>query len=84
MLTKHEAITFYGEVICTFSSYYKYRFHFTGAASDGATVELSQGGNADDIYRYEVYPDSKLVMASADRVEITKDNELIYEENDWT
>lgn len=84
MLTREEANERYGNVPCKFSSYYKYTFHFCGEADDGARVELSVGGNADDIYRYDVTPNTHEVMSGAYAVSIyDKGGEKLFESYDY-
>ena len=40
-----------------FTSYSKYCFAFKYARRDGWRIHVEYGGNADDIYRYDVSPD---------------------------
>ena len=43
----------YGEAKVVFTSYYKYSFSFRGEFN-GNSIYVSVGGNADDIYRFDV------------------------------
>ena len=54
----------YGGVKVTFSSYYKYTFLYTGELPDGGRISVGYGGNADDIYRYEVGADCEETVGS--------------------
>ena len=78
-LSKEEAFERYGNVRCQFSDYWKYTFSFSGAADDGAQITLLTGGNADDIYRYDVGPKTTKTMADAYSIVIAKDGETIFE-----
>ena len=53
-MTREEFIKEYGDVVVTFSDYYKYVFNYTGTTADGTEVIAHVGGNADDIYRLNV------------------------------
>ena len=52
-LTKKEFLDVYGEARVVFTSYYKYSFSFRGELN-GKSIYVSVGGNADDIYRFDV------------------------------
>lgn len=52
-LTKKEFLETYGEAMVVFTSYYKYSFNF-GGEFNGKSIYVSVGGNADDIYRFNV------------------------------
>ena len=65
-MTKEEFIEKYGEVKVKFSSYYKYTFNYIGTLPDGNVISVDCGGNADDIYRYEVVPDMEETISSID------------------
>ena len=52
-LTKKEFLDVYGEARVVFTSYYKYSFSFRGEFN-GKSIYVSVGGNADDIYRFDV------------------------------
>lgn len=56
-MTREEFIEKYGDVKVKFSNYYKYTFTYTGTLPDGGKISICDGGNSDDIYRYEVVPD---------------------------
>lgn len=56
-MTKEEILAKYGDVPCNFTSYYKYSFGFSGTAPDCAVISFCSGGDADDIYRYNVSVD---------------------------
>lgn len=53
-MTKEEFIVKYGEVLVTFSSYYKFTFTYSGTLPDGKRLSVDVGGNSDDIYRDSV------------------------------
>ena len=53
-MTKEEFIKQYGDVMVTFSSYYKYTFVFAADLPTGDSLSVSVGGIADDIYRFDV------------------------------
>ena len=52
-LTKEEVLEKFKDVELKFSRYYKYTFTFEGTYGD-YTISMGVGGNAVDIYRYEV------------------------------
>lgn len=54
MKTIDEVVSKYGDVMVTFSSYYKYSFSYGADIEDGIRICLSIGDNADDIYRLSV------------------------------
>jgi hypothetical protein len=56
-ITMEEFMKEYGDTIVKFSSYYKYEFTFYSVEGtvDGHGIRLVAGGNADDIYRFDVY-----------------------------
>ena len=81
-LSKEEAVARYGNVHCQFSSYWKYSFSFSGVADDGAEIRLSTGGNAADIYRYDIGPKTTIVMEDACSATIVKNGEVIFEDHD--
>jgi hypothetical protein len=53
-MTKEEFIEKYGEVTVFFSSYYKYTFSFAAYLDDEHRIVVEYGGDANDIYRFEV------------------------------
>lgn len=57
MKTIEEVVSKYGDVLVTFSSYYKYSFFFGADIEDGIHIGLSIGGCADDVYRLSVNTD---------------------------
>lgn len=63
-MTEEEFIEKYGDVKVKFSSYWKYTFNYTGSLPDGCKISVGYGGNADDIYRYEVVPDHEETVSS--------------------
>lgn len=82
MLTNDEAIELYGDVELKFSSYYKYVFMFVGFAEDGARICVTYGGDADDIYRYDVDADETLKFEDPDNwrtSSIMKEGEEIFQ-----
>jgi hypothetical protein len=52
-LNEKEFLEVYGEAKVVFTSYYKYSFSFRGEFN-GKSIYVSVGGNADDIYRFDV------------------------------
>ena len=52
-LNEKEFLELYGEAKVVFTSYYKYSFSFIGEFN-GKSIYVSVGGNADDIYRFDV------------------------------
>jgi len=52
-LNEKEFLEMYGEAKVVFTSYYKYSFSFRGEFN-GKSMYVSVGGNADDIYRFDV------------------------------
>ena len=77
----------YGDVVCTFSSYYKYMFTYEGKAEDGATVQLSVGGDSGDIYKHEVNAGDTLTLNndldSLSIVTVERDGAEVYSETDF-
>ena len=65
-MTKKDFIEKYGDVKVKFSSYYKYTFKYIGTLPDGNVISVDCGGNADDIYRYEVDADAEESVSSID------------------
>ena len=62
-MTREEFIEKYGNVMVTFSSYYKFTFNFVGTAEDGTPVSVSMGGDADEIYRETVVAGDEISVA---------------------
>jgi hypothetical protein len=65
-MTRDEVLERYGNLPLTFSSYYKYSFHFSATAPDGAIVGVSIGGCADDIYRCEINAGDTMTLRSGE------------------
>lgn len=61
-MTKQEFFDKYGDVVVSFSSYYKYVFYYKADLPDGTLIHVSVGGNSEDIYRFDI--------SSEDRQEI--------------
>lgn len=61
-ITKEEFIKKYGKVEVTFSSYYKYTFCFSGTLPNGDTILVGAGGDASDIYKWEVKANEKVTL----------------------
>lgn len=53
-MTREEFYAKYGEVEVVFTHYYKYAFSYGTVLPDGRRLGVVYGGNADEIYRYEV------------------------------
>lgn len=57
---QEQIIEKYGDVVLDFTGYYKFRFHYSGTASDGATIYALVGGDSDGIYRACITPTDTL------------------------
>ena len=57
-LTEEQFNEQYGEAKVVFAYYYKYSFSFVGEF-EGKQINISVGGNADDIYRFDVEPNKE-------------------------
>jgi len=64
----------YGDCLVKFSSYYKYTFTFRGA-----DLQISAGGDKDDIYRFTVEPNKEYKVSELPVHRAYKAEELIYE-----
>lgn len=53
-MTKEKFIEKYGDILVTFTDYYKYTFTFKGTTRDGKTIVVDVGTDSDSIYRFEV------------------------------
>jgi hypothetical protein len=75
----------YGDVPLYFSSYYKYSFSFRGTAPDGTELYAFYGGDAGDIYRFEVDPDKKYYIKDleANYISGKKNNEETFSISDY-
>lgn len=60
-LNEKEFLEIYGEAKVVFTSYYKYSFSFRGEFN-GKSIYVSAGGNADDIYRFDVDADKEYAV----------------------
>ena len=60
MMTQEQIIEKYGNVVLDFIGYYKFRFHYKGTASDGATIYALVGGDSDNIHRACMTPTDTL------------------------
>ena len=60
-LNEKEFLKMYGEATVVFTSYYKYPFSFRGEFN-GKSIYVSVGGNADDIYRFDVVAGKKYAV----------------------
>ena len=58
-MTPKEFYKKYGGVKVKFNHYFKYSFNYYGELPDGGKLVVAYGGNADDIYRYDVSFDSE-------------------------
>lgn len=52
-MTKEKFYSKYGDVIVTFSHYYKFDFNYGAILSNGDKIRVTYGGNSDVIYRFE-------------------------------
>lgn len=57
-LTEEQFLEKYGEVKVFFAYYYKYSFSFVGEF-EGKKINISVGGNAIDIYSFDVEPNKE-------------------------
>jgi|688.fasta_scaffold480425_2 hypothetical protein len=56
-LSEEEFIEKYADVVVSFESYYKYSFKYVGYTDpgvDGLRIEVSYGGDPQEIYRFEL------------------------------
>ena len=87
MITKEVVLAKYGNIPLKFSSYYKYQFYFGATAPDGARISGGYGGDADDIYRYEVDPDKPILVKDYEQsfmsLTIRLNNETIFDWSDF-
>ncbi len=65
-MTKNEFIEKYGDVKVKFSYYYKYTFNYIGSLPDGSKISVGYGGNADEIYKYEVVSNTEETVSNVD------------------
>jgi hypothetical protein len=84
-MNKDEVMAKYGDVPMTFTSYYKYSFSFAGQSEDGTFVSCSFGGDSDEIYRFEVTPDTTMFLKDGEwnYASITKDGNELWCEHNW-
>jgi hypothetical protein len=61
-LKSEEFLEKYGEVKVKFSNYYKYTFTFEGSLPEGAKISVSFGGDADQIYKFNVVADQEITV----------------------
>ena len=61
-LTRQEFMEKYGQVIVEFSDYYKFTFRYVNVrmASEGGTISVEFGGNAEDIYRHDLSSNERI------------------------
>ena len=85
-LTKEEVLEKFKDVELKFSRYYKYTFTFEGKCGD-YTISMGIGGNAGDIYRYEVTADATETIGNGCYIHLIvlhKDQvESVFEEWDY-
>ena len=80
-MNRTEALEKYGAKQVKFASYYKYSFTFTGEG-----LSICVGGDAHDIYRFNVDADASYTIATLmqERTEgIWEGDNLVYEESGW-
>jgi hypothetical protein len=84
-LTEQEFIEKYGDVGVTFSSYYKYTFHFEGKVDETKAISLSVGGSSGDIYKLDVEADFKYSVKQLgfSYAEVKEDGKVVDECNNW-
>ena len=83
MLSKEEVFEEYGTVPLKFYNYYKFMFSYVGTAENGACIVYTEGGEADDVYRHQVTPETTRTIEDEGycALEITLDKETIYTED---
>ena len=82
-MTREEVLELYGEIPLPFSYYYKYLYYYKGIAPDGAVIYAGIGGDASDIYRYEVTRDKYLTLNEESgwvSAKVIKDQQVIWQE----
>jgi hypothetical protein len=85
-MDKNEALEKYGNVPLTFTSYYKYVFHFSGLAEDGNAVCCSFGGDSSEVYRFQVTPNTQFFLKDDEwwsATISTLDGILLWQEFNW-
>lgn len=75
----------YGDLPLKFASYYKYSFIFNAVSPDGVMVSASIGGDSDEIYRYEVKPDSTTTLKANEwkYAYVGRNGEELWSEYRW-
>ena len=85
-MTKEQVLEQFGDVVMKFTSYYKYTFSFE-AEQDGLVFLGWFGGDADDIYRYEITVDSVMLVKDFEdqlhRLYIGKGEDRLFEYPDF-
>ena len=71
MLTREELDIKYGNVKVRFYRYYKYSFFFKGITDNGEDIFCSVGGDANDIYRFEMIADFEVTVGCLYPYEVT-------------
>jgi hypothetical protein len=61
-MSYEEFIETYGDIVVTFSSYYKYCFRYAATLENGNRLTVEIGGDTTDIYRLEVYNNESLTI----------------------
>ena len=79
-ISKNEFIKRHGDVVLTFSSYYKYTFTYSATFEDGSSLTASIGGNSDEIYRLDVANNEQIKLANLDPYSayLYKDKKEVY------
>lgn len=80
-LTKEEVYNKFQDVPLVFTGYYKFTFNFS-ADVDDYHIYAQVGGNAEEIYRYDVSPNSKLYLAQDQHygLSVTQNGVEVYSE----
>ena len=68
-MTRQEFYEKYGDLEVTFSHYYKFTFDFAAYLGEGKVVTVGVGGNAEDIYRFTVEPDTPVKISELEPYE---------------
>ncbi len=70
-MTREELDNKYGNVKVRFYRYYKYTFFFKGITDSGEEIFCSVGGDASEIYRFEMLADFEVTIGCLYPYEVT-------------
>jgi hypothetical protein len=74
MKTYKEAMEKYGDVLVVFTGYYKYSFSFV---SEDGKLRAHVGGNADDIYKLDISPNTPYKVRNLEPYWMSFNNEVV-------